>query len=178
MIEIIDEFEISISGKKCPVEFSCAFGPWPPECYCNINDLKSEIGSNLPDRIVIVADLKQAGRKIPFDYVSIEKESDSNKIVLTYEIDINNSDRAKIFTEFEAQFKNSGKIIDNIFFPCWFSEYEPVLISKKDSNENIYRSVLNDVELMGAMKKSKKWPLFNMTDRIINMRIFSNAKTR
>jgi hypothetical protein len=169
MIKIINEFEISISGKIFPLEFDCAFGPWTPECYCEINDFKLETGSDLPDGIVIVADLKRAGKKIPFDFVNIQKETDSNKIVMTYEIDPDNMDRANVFKEFEIGLGNSGMIISEIFFPYWITEYKPVLVSKKDSNENIHQSILTDIELMRSVKKNK-----NMASRIFNMRIFNH----
>ena len=145
MFKYHDLCALEISGKSIEIDFDCHFGPWTPEGYCELDDLKNETGIDFPPGILLVIESdKHFDTDLVYE-IYIEKLNEDGKLIISYQCDYPNHfskvPNDKFVKELEKHFEISGINSNNS------------ITRNMDVKNNIYQTIISDLDIVRSIIK-------------------------
>jgi len=145
MFKLHDIDFLEISNKCIELEFCCGCGPWTPEGYCELDDLKNEIGIDFPPGILLIIESE--------DYFNTD---------LVYEIYIAKLDKdGKLIIDYQCNYPNhfsktrNDKFVNDIerSFDCSDIKANNTITRNMEAKNNIYQTIISDLEFFRSIMK-------------------------
>ena len=146
ILHYIDDLEIS--GKSILLDFDCHFGPWTPEGYCELDDLKNETGIDFPPGICLMIESEEHFNTDLVHEINLTKVKEDGKLIIDY-----------LYEDIDQFCNGKGDRIEKALKKHFeiFHEYESNSIRRNmDVKNNIYKTIISDLEIIRSITKANK----------------------